>query len=84
MGNTPYPERSEGSGAHLPWYVYIVSNKKRALYVGITTDPIRRLREHITGKYMNAFTRRYNFDRIVYYESHPSEAVAKILNELNS
>jgi putative endonuclease len=61
----------------VPWYVYIASNKKRILYVGITPDPIRRLREHIDGKYENAFTRRYNYDRMVYYESQLNEAAAK-------
>jgi putative endonuclease len=61
----------------LPWYVYIASNKKHILYIGITPDPIRRLREHVTGKYAHAFTRRYNYDRIVYYEPQLNEAAAK-------
>ena len=52
----------------MPWCVYIVSNANRTLYVGITTDPVRRLYEHRTGKYDNAFTKRYNFDRMVYFE----------------
>ena len=29
------------------WYVYIVLTEKGALYTGITTDPDRRLREHL-------------------------------------
>jgi len=53
----------------LQWYLYIASNSNRTLYTGITTNPIRRLDEHRTGRYDNAFTKRYNFDRIVYFEA---------------
>ena len=52
----------------MPWYVYIASNGNHRLYAGITNDPIARLRQHKTGAYANAFTARFNFDRIVYLE----------------
>ncbi len=60
----------------MPWCVYIVSNANRTLYAGITTDPVRRLEEHRTGKYDNAFTKRYNFDRMVYFEACADQRAA--------
>ena len=42
----------------------------------MTTDPVRRLYEHKTGKYENAFTKRYNFDRMVYLEACVDEKAA--------
>src|SRR5436305_1610044 len=52
----------------MTWYFYIASNANHTLYAGMTNDPIARLRQHKTGTYENAFTRRYNFDRIVHLE----------------
>jgi putative endonuclease len=60
----------------LPWFVYIVSNANRTLYAGITADPVRRLYEHRTGKYENAFTKRYNFDRMVFIEACTNQRAA--------
>jgi putative endonuclease len=50
-------------------YLYIISNKSHRLYVGITSDLWRRFQEHRTGSYPNAFTARYRFTRLVYYET---------------
>ena len=55
------------------WFVYIASNKSHQLYVGVTTDPERRIHEHKSGKYPSSFTARYVFDRLVYLESATSE-----------
>ena len=52
----------------MSWYFYIISNANHTLYAGMTDDPFSRLEEHKTGRYPNAFTRRYNFDRIVHLE----------------
>jgi putative endonuclease len=63
--------QASGSGAHVrrtDCYVYIISNANRTLYVGITNDLIRRIEQHKKGNFDNAFTRRYNFDRLVYFE----------------
>lgn len=51
-------------------YVYIVSNANRTLYVGMTSDLIGRIHQHKIGTYENAFTKRYNFDRLVYFETY--------------
>lgn len=57
-------------------YVYILSNKSHTLYIGSTTDLVRRLAEHRDKKYVTAFTARYHFDRLVYYEVLPDHAAA--------
>jgi putative endonuclease len=56
-------------------YVYILSNQSRTLYIGSTTNLVRRVAEHRNKKYATAFTARYHFDRLVYFEvtpDHPS------------
>lgn len=49
-------------------YVYILaSDRNGTLYVGVTTDLIRRVWEHKT-KYIKGFTSKYNISRLVYFE----------------
>src|SRR5213596_3786081 len=50
------------------WYVYIVSNANRTLYAGMAANLMKRVEQHKAGIYENAFTRRYNFDCLVYFE----------------
>jgi len=50
------------------WYVYIMSNRAHTLYTGMTNDLPTRVTEHKERTYPNAFTARYTFDRLVYYE----------------
>ena len=57
------------------FYVYILTSINRVLYVGSTDDLARRLAEHRRGR-ADAFTARYRVNRLVYYESHESRAVA--------
>jgi len=57
-------------------YVYILSNKSHTLYIGSTTDLLRRLTEHRNKKYVTSFTARYHFDRLVYYEVTPDHPTA--------
>ncbi len=33
-----------------PWFVYVLQCQGGSLYIGITTDPCRRWKQHITGK----------------------------------
>ena len=60
------------------YFVYIMSNKSRRLYTGITSRLIARVREH-QDKVNEGFTARYNFDVLVYYEefSHPLTAIKR-------
>jgi len=57
-------------------YVYIVSNGNRRLYTGMTSDVVRRIEQHKKGTFPNAFTRRYNFDRLVYFEEAANRSAA--------
>jgi putative endonuclease len=49
------------------YYVYMLSSLSGTLYVGLTDDLSRRLHEHREGL-VDAFTRRYNIHRLMYYE----------------
>ena len=65
-----YPRQSslwKSDGTRRQFYVYIMSNKSMTLYIGVTNDLDRRIAEHKAGEC--AFTSRYHFDRLVYYES---------------
>ncbi|MFA7298348.1 MAG: GIY-YIG nuclease family protein [Candidatus Absconditabacterales bacterium] len=49
-------------------YVYILSNKKNGtLYVGVTSDLIKRIYEH-KNKTIPGFSSQYGLDKLVYYE----------------
>lgn len=47
--------------------VYIVSSFSGTLYVGVTSDLVRRVYQH-KKKVYRGFTSRYNITRLVYYE----------------
>ncbi|MCT4575177.1 MAG: GIY-YIG nuclease family protein [Alphaproteobacteria bacterium] len=50
-------------------YVYIVTNKNNTvLYTGITSNLIQRIYKHKDRTYDNSFTKRYNVDKLVYFE----------------
>ncbi|HLL27060.1 MAG TPA: GIY-YIG nuclease family protein [Xanthobacteraceae bacterium] len=51
-------------------FVYIMTNKRNGvLYVGVTSDLVRRVHEHREGL-VDGFTKRYGLKRLVYYERH--------------
>jgi putative endonuclease len=50
------------------YYVYIVTNRIRTLYTGVTNNLVRRVFHH-ERKLLPGFTRRYHIDRLVYYET---------------
>ena len=50
------------------YYVYILTNSKRTLYTGVTSDLARRVYEH-RHKLVDGFTKRYNLSWLVYYEA---------------
>ncbi len=49
------------------YYVYIMTNRSRTLYTGVTNDLVRRVYEH-KNKLIPGFTTRYNITRLVYFE----------------
>ena len=49
------------------FWVYILASKSRRIYIGVTNDIERRVREHKEGR-IEGFTRRYRINRLVYTE----------------
>lgn len=50
----------------MKYYVYILENAKQRHYVGITTEPARRLEEHNAGSTKS--TRAFGLWKIIYTE----------------
>jgi len=50
------------------YFVYILANRSGTLYIGVTNDLKRRVWQH-KHKAVPGFTKRYNIDRLVYYEA---------------
>ena len=49
--------------------VYIMANRHRTvLYVGVTSNLRKRIAEHQAGVHPSSFTKRYNIDRMVYFD----------------
>ena len=50
-------------------YVYILTNKNNTvIYTGVTADLAKRVWQH-KEKFVEGFTKRYNLDKLVYYEA---------------
>ena len=49
------------------YYVYIMTNATRTLYIGVTNDLERRVYEH-KHKLVDGFTKKYNVTWLAYYE----------------
>jgi putative endonuclease len=60
------------------YYVYIMSNASRTLYVGVTSNLEQRVYQH-KNKLVEGFTARYNVTWLVYYASTSDvlEAIAR-------
>ena len=53
------------------FYVYILTNERRTvLYTGMTNDLQRRVSEHWIKFANKGFTKRYNVNRLVYFETY--------------
>jgi putative endonuclease len=50
------------------FYVYIMTNRSRTLYTGITNNLERRVYEH-KNHITPGFTSKYKIDRLAYYET---------------
>ena len=49
------------------YYVYIIANDPKVIYIGVTNDLARRISEH-KNKLVPGFTKTHNCDRLVYYQ----------------
>ena len=50
--------------------VYILANKRNGtLYVGVTSDLVKRVWEH-KNNFVEGFTKRYGVHNLVWYELH--------------
>ncbi len=50
------------------YYIYIATNKgNTVLYTGVTNNLVKRIYEH-KSKLIDGFTKRYNINKLVYYE----------------
>ena len=59
--------------------VYILTNKNNTvLYVGVTNNLTRRIWEH-KSKLIEGFTKKYNADKLVYFESfdNPGDVIKR-------
>ena len=62
----------------MPYYVYILANRKHGtLYIGVTNDLVRRV-EH-RSKAVRGFTRRYDITKLVWFEVYddPTNAIER-------
>ncbi len=57
------------------YFVYILANPTRMLYVGVTNDLKRRLYEH-RNKLIPGYTRQYSISRLVFFETTPNVSAA--------
>jgi putative endonuclease len=56
--------------------VYILASKRNGtLYIGVTSDLVKRVWQH-KSDLMEGFTKRYGVHRLVYYELHTDMAEA--------
>ena len=55
------------TGTERQYFVYIMTNAARTLYVGVTNDLVRRVYEH-KEKLVPGFASRYNLTWLAYYE----------------
>jgi putative endonuclease len=63
-------------------WIYFLSNRPNGtIYVGVTSDLVRRVGEHKEGK-IDGFSRKYYLKRLVYFERY-DDIVSAIQRETN-
>ena len=63
----------------MAYFVYLLASRKHGtLYLGVTSDLIRRIYEH-KSKAVPGFTSRYGVDRLVWFERYddPVSAITR-------
>jgi len=60
----------------MQYYVYILSNwNNKVVYIGVTNNLERRVFEH-KNKLLEGFTKKYNVNKLVYYEIYTESYLA--------
>ena len=62
------------------YYVYIMANRSRTLYTGVTNNLERRVYEH-KHKLVEGFTKKYNITRLLVCYEQTSDIKAAIARE---
>jgi putative endonuclease len=57
------------------FHVYILASKRRTLYIGVTSDLLKRLWQHRFGG-RPGFTTRYRIDKLVHFEQYADARTA--------
>ncbi len=62
------------------YYIYFLTNwNNKVLYIGVTNNLERRIYEH-KNKLVDGFTKKYNLNKLVYYE-HGNDVEGAIIRE---
>lgn len=60
----------------MTYFVYLLASRRHGtLYLGVTSDLLRRVWEH-KNKVVPGFTTKYGVDRLVWFEAHGDVAAA--------
>jgi putative endonuclease len=62
------------SSAGFSFFVYIAASPSRTIYIGVTNDLVRRIKEHKMKEIR--FTATYNVIRLVWFEEFADAATA--------
>ena len=57
------------------WVYILASQRNGTLYIGVTSDLIRRVGQHREGQ-IEGFTKRYGLKRLVWFERHDNIVTA--------
>ncbi|MSR78385.1 MAG: GIY-YIG nuclease family protein [Candidatus Omnitrophica bacterium] len=63
----------------MSYYVYIITNQSKTLYIGVTNNLPKRVWEH-KHKVIDGFTKKYNLTKLVHYEE-TTDVIAAISRE---
>lgn len=68
--------RAMREGRFYKFWVYIMTSSTGTLYIGMTGFVDTRIFQHKSGE-LDGFTKKYNCDRLVYYEEYDDVYAAK-------
>lgn len=63
----------------MPWYLYIAQARTGRYYVGITTEPDRRIRDHNSGRGCRMAVNQGPFKLVYTSQQLPNQSIARKL-----